>query len=119
MIAWPEGVNKYVLRESNWELPNGYIEDTTKSGKKKRRAAHSQKPEVYKCVLHMTKTEYGYFKDWYNIACRRGVMSFLIPRIDGGEDAPDVEYQFAGENISVSNVGGDVVKLSFSLEEVL
>ena len=119
MIPWPEGVNKFVLRESTWELPNGYIEDTTKSGKKKRRAAHSQKPETYKCVLHMTQQEYIWFKDWYNIACRRGVMSFPLPMIDGGLDAPEVEYQFSGDNISVSNAGGDVVKLSFSLEEVI
>lgn len=118
MIPWPDGVNKYVLRESTWELPVGYIEDKTRSGKKKRRAAFSQEPEVFKCVMHMTRQEYIWFKDWYNLACRRGVMSFPLPRIDGGVDAPEVEYQFSG-NISVSNPGGDVVKLSFTLEEVL
>lgn len=119
MIAWPEGVNKYVLRESTWELPEGFLQDETRSGKRKRRYAHSQKPEVYKCVLHMSKEEYYRFKDWYNIACRRGTMSFPLPRIDGGKDANEVEYQFTKESIKVSNPGGDVIKLSFSLEEVL
>lgn len=119
MIAWPEGVNKYVLRESTWELPTGFIEDKTRSGKKKRRAHASQSPTAFKCVLHMTKQEYVWFKQWYEVACRRGVMSFPLPEIDGGIDAPEREYQFAGENISVSNLGGDVVKLSFSLEEVI
>lgn len=119
MIAWPEGVNKYVLRESTWELPVGFIEDTTLSGKKKRRMASAQKPEVFKCVLHMTKQEYVWFKDWYKIACRQGTLSFALPRIDGVDEEEEVEYQFANNNISAINVGGDVVKLSFSLEEVI
>lgn len=119
MIAWPQGVNKYVLRESTWELPEGFLEDETRSGKKKRRYAHSQKPEVYKCVLHMTKDEYYIFKYWYNNNCRRGTLSFALPQIDGGVDAQEVEYQFSKESIKVSNPGGDVIKLSFSLEEVL
>lgn len=119
MIPWPEGVNKYVLRESSWELPTGFLEDKTRSGKKKRRAMHSQSSKAFKCVLHMTKQEYEWFEQWYEVACRRGVMSFPLPKIDGGPDAEEREYQFAGEYISVSNPGGDTVKLSFSLEEVV
>lgn len=119
MIAWPTGVNKYVLRETTWELPSGYIEDTTKSGKKKRRFASTQTPTSYKCVLHMTKKEYDIFKSWYNGNCRRGAISFALPAIDGGENAPEVEYQFTGKSIQISNVGGDVIKVSFTLQEVL
>lgn len=119
MIPWPEGVNKFVLRDSDWKLPEGFIEDETRSGKKKRRCAHTQKPETFKCVLHMTKEEYVLFKDWYNIACRRGTLSFPLPMIDGGKDAPEVEYQFAKGDITASNPGGGVVKLTFTLEEVV
>lgn len=118
MIPWPEGVNKHVLRESTWNLPSGFVEDETRSGKKKRRYASTQTPETYKCVLHMDKEEYEWFYLWYNVACRRGTLSFPLPRIDGGPNAPEVEYRFSKDGVSVSNPGGGVVKLSFTLEEV-
>lgn len=119
MIPWPEGVNKFVLRDSDWDLPEGFIEDETRSGKKKRRNSHTQKPETFKCVLHMSKEEYVWFKKWYNTACRRGTLSFPLPMIDGGKGAQEVEYQFAKGGIKVSNPGGGVVKLTFTLEEVV
>ena len=118
MIPWPEGVNKHVLRDSTWHLPSGFVEDETRSGKKKRRAASTQTPETYKCILHMTKEEYEWFKVWYNIACRRGTLSFPLPMIDGGPNAPEVEYRFSKDGVTGSNPGGGVVKLSFTLEEV-
>lgn len=119
MIPWPEGVNKFVLRESSWSLPSGYIEDETKSGKKKRRASATMAPTTYKCTLHMTYTEYVWFKQWYMVACRKGTMSFALPAIDSKDESVEREYRFAGKGINVSNPGGDVVKLTFDLEEVV
>lgn len=118
MIQWAEGVNQNILRDSNWELPARFIEDETRSGKPKRRAALTLSPIKIKCVLHMTMYEYEIFEKWYEVDCRGGAESFVLPKINGFNKNDLREYRFSKESISVGNVGGDTVELNFTVEEV-
>lgn len=118
MIKWAEGVNQNILRESSWELPARFIEDDTRSGKKKRRSAFTLSPVKIKCVLHMTMYEYELFEKWYEYDCRGGAESFALPKINGFNKNDLREYRFSKESISVSNVGGDTVEINFTVEEV-
>ena len=52
-IQWAEGVNKRILRDgANWDSPANFIEDTTRSGKRKRRLYATQQKKVYSIKMN-------------------------------------------------------------------
>lgn len=68
--------------------------------------------------MHLTLTEYNYFCDWFENVCLGGTESFMLPKIDSNSGVL-VEYRFAGTNgISVNNPDGEVLEITFELEEV-
>lgn len=119
-INWAEGVNKRVLRNgTEWEATNGFIEDETMSGKKKRRIAHNQKKRPFTVSMRFTLAEYTLFDNWWNTSCRKGLYAFRFPRIDAISDTDNAVYQFAdGSAPKYSNPSGDLINCSMEWEEV-
>lgn len=120
MIAWAEGVNKKVLRETTWGFEGGFISDETRSGKPKRRPSNSLGYDKYNVIMHFTIEEYEKFRQWFKNDLRRGALSFAFPRIDGqSEELREYQFYEPEETISFSNPDGDIIEASFVLEEVL
>jgi len=120
IVAWPNSVNKRVLRSgSEWAIPNGTKADKTKSGKIKMRAAESCAPLTYKITMRFTPEEYTMFMAWYKDTTRRGALSFLFPQV-GAVNGSDVEYYFVPESvISVSNRSARAIDVSMEWQSVL
>jgi hypothetical protein len=118
MIAWPDGVNKKILRSSSWNLPLGVISDQMRSGKSKTRAGLVKSPMSLSVTMNMKLEEYLVFRNWFNNALRRGVFSFAFPQIDNNTGTIK-EYRFAPDaNISIKNPSGDIIELSMQWEEL-
>jgi hypothetical protein len=114
-IAWPDGVNQKILRSTKWELPLGLISDMTRSGKSKRRAALTLTPVSFNVTMNMTLDEYRIFENWYNNTCRRGVFSFLFPKINDNTDDL-AEYRIVSA-LEISNISGDILEISMGWEQ--
>lgn len=119
MIAWPEGVNKKARRNgTNWDLPNGVIEDKTRSGKKKRRLATSFEKSAFSVSFIFTLKEYRIFKVWWKDVCRFGFYSFAFPCVDDNTGELK-EYRFiAGSRPKEINESGDKITVQMEWEEV-
>lgn len=118
-ISWSSKVNQKVRRSgTSWEETEGFVEDTTRSGKAKRRIATTQAVEKYNVSFLFTVDEYKEFTLWYNNDCRRGFNSFDFPQIDGfGKTL--VEYRFAkGGAPKYSNPSGDMIQATMIWEKV-
>lgn len=106
------------MRDGSWIIPFKFIEDTTKSGKSKRRYANTNARRTFQCSLYFTLSEYEKFITWFNNDLKGGSLSFGLPQIDA-KDGQMLAYVFSGNGgISVNNPDGDVLKVSFTLEEL-
>lgn len=116
-VSWDSHVNTKVLRDgSSWGEIDGFIEDGTLSGKKKRRMAHSLASRQYTVQLNMTYEEYAYFKAWYRNDIKFGSLSFEFPNIDGSGTN---EYRFvSGGAPRYTNQSGQIISCSMVWEEV-
>lgn len=106
------------MRDGSWNIPFKFIEDTTKSGKTKRRFAKTSSLRTFNCKLHFTLAEYEKFIEWFDYDLKGGALSFGLPRIDA-KDGQMLAYQFSGNSgISVNNPDGDILEVSFTLQEI-
>lgn len=121
MIAWFDNTyDEKVLRNgSSWSEIEGFKEDTTRSGKTKRRMMASMGKRPVSVKMRLTYTQYTLFKTWYANTCKYGTLSFGYPRVDGTNRADIVEYRFAtGGMPSYSNPTGKYIDVSMKWEEV-
>lgn len=119
-VEWDSHVNKKIKRSgSSWGLPQGFISDKTKSGKPKRRLAHSMGKEKIPVTMHFTYTEYTYFKYWYENTCCYGTYSFNFPTIDALANSGNTEYEFAeGGEPQFENISGTLIECKMTWQEV-
>ena len=121
-VNWASTVNMRILRNgTSWESKSGFLEDTSLSGKTKRRIAHSMEKRVFAVTMRFTLSEYTDFESWYNTVCRKGVYAFTFPRIDAinQNDTPNAIYRFVnGSAPKYSNPSGDLVECAMEWEEV-
>jgi hypothetical protein len=118
MIAFANCTYK-VLRDTSWDLPQGFIAEQTRSGSRKVRAANTEEPDSFSVVLQFpTVSDYQIFKTWYEVTDRRGTLSFSFPDIDNNSGILK-EYRFAdGGAPQGNNVAGEIIKVSMKWEAV-
>jgi hypothetical protein len=100
-----------VLRPSTWNNPLGIIADQTRSGDFITRPGLVKTPRRINVVIQFTYEEYIIFDNWYENICRRGVYSFLYPKVNL-KNGPLAEYAFdADADLEYGNPGGDMVEV--------
>ena len=114
---WPNGVNTKVLKQgTNWGEQLGFIEDTTRSGKTRRRFAHTMQKRPFSVAMRFTPAEYNIFTDWYNSVIMKGFHSFLFPKVDSVGSAM-VEYRIT-QAPKYQNTKYNYIDVSMQWEQV-
>ena len=116
-VSWPTGVNQRLLRSTDWDDAEGFIEDESLSGKTKRRAAHSMGKRAFNVKMRFTTTEYALFRTWWETVCLRGVYSFEFPKIDAASGTGTYRFKKGGAP-RYSNQTGVLVDVTMAWEEV-
>ena len=118
-VAWPDNINTKIRRNgTDWSDVCGFISDTTRSGKQKRRLAHSQGKRPFSVKMIFNLLEYSYFTNWYKTICRYGFYSFNFPKIDASGSSY-AEYRFQKDTYpKYSNISGKMIECTMSWEEV-
>ncbi len=115
-VSWAANVNQRILRSTDWEDKDGFIEDESLAGKTKRRAALSTDRPEFRVKMRFTQTEYALFRTWWKTVCLRGVYSFEFPKIDGSGNAV---YRFKkGGAPRYNNQTGILVDVTMTWEAV-
>ena len=112
--------NKVSRDGGGWEELEGFIEDETRSGKKKRRMAHymGNRPFTLKITFKSVE-DYENFHNWYQTVCLFGVNSFRYPKIDKDDSSVIAVYKFKkGGQPKYSNPSGKKIECSMEWEEV-
>lgn len=119
-VSWDSRVNTRVLRSgTSWSDATLFIEDETKSGKTKRRLAHSQSKRSFSVSMRLSPEEYEYFRIWFKETTFGGLYPFTFPRIDSVDPDETAEYRFTSDGApSYSNPGGRMIDVSMEWEEV-
>lgn len=105
----------------SWGETEGYIEDTTRSGKGKRRGALRQAKRPFNVRMNFSYAQYVAFRNWYKNEDKKGLLSFGFPNLDRvGHDTTDIkEYQFAkGGSPKYSNPSAKIIQCTMTWEEV-
>ena len=111
--------NYKILRSSSWVKPVKVVTDATRSGASKRRIGVTATPKSYSVTLSFrTVEDYDKFMKWFEENDLSGFHSFWMNKID--QVNGDVyEYRFAqGTQLNCSNSAGQVMEVSFELEEL-
>lgn len=124
--SWATGVNKRVLREGgSWNRPILFIEDETRSGKRKRRLSATQQPRSFSVKFVFTETEYHTFDDWFKNTLKSGLYSFYFPVIDSSNkydsnyDIINKVYRIAKDGSpQYENTSGRLVSCTMKWEEL-
>jgi len=110
------------MREgTSWQDVCGYIQDTTRSGRVKRRLAHTKDKPSISVKMHFDekKGEYTAFRDWYRDDLRNGLYSFLFPTIDNISSNTTSEYRFVYNSYpQYSDVGGGIIECTMKWEKI-
>jgi len=107
-----------ILRSSSWSSPLHIIGDETRCGASKVRQAHSVRPKTYSVTMQMDAANAEIFKEWFANTDWYGFYSFPLPQIDVVNGAPK-EYRFKPDTeLSWSNTAGQILNVSFDLEEI-
>lgn len=116
---WASGVNPRILRDgSDWGSPTNFIEDETRSGKRKRRLYATQVKKTYSIKMHFTHTEYVTFDSWFNSDLQQGLYPFYFPAIDKSISGNKI-YRFTVDGSpKYSNPSGNYVSCTMKWEEV-
>ncbi len=119
-VQWDSRINQKVLRDgTSWEEPETVIEDTTRSGKQKRRLYASMTKRQFTVSFNFTLEEYGYFREWYTTYLRQGAFSFEFPQLDSDDNTQLKEYRIKkGGFPKYSNKSGKIIACSMTWEEV-
>ena len=115
---WATNVNKRILRNgTGWNSPNNFIEDATRSGKRKRRLFATQQKKTFQIKMHFTAEEYATFDQWFQETLKYGLYPFYFPQIDSTSGTNAV-YRFAqGGSPQYTNPSGKIVECSMVWEE--
>lgn len=118
-IQWASGVNQKILRDgASWDSPANFIEDATRSGKRKRRLFATQQKSVYSVKMHFTHTEYVTFKGWFHSDLKDGLLPFEFPCIDKSVDTNKL-YRITKDGApKYSNPSGNIVSCTMVWEEM-
>lgn len=116
---WASGVNQKILRDgTNWNNPANFIEDETRSGKRKRRLYATQSKRTYTVKMYFTHTEYTTFDSWFTSTLKMGLYPFYFPAIDKSVNVDKI-YRFTKDGApQYSNPSGKIVSCSMKWEEV-
>ena len=120
IVNWNENVNKRILKNgTSWNEPVRFIEDETRSGKRKRRLLASCEKRQFSVAMRLNMTEYEYFIDWFKNTTKSGVYAFYFPLIDSENKNIVGIYRFKNDGLpSYSNSTGRLVDVSMVWEEV-
>ena len=116
---WATGVNKRVLRDgASWDSPSNFIEDETRSGKRKRRLYATQQKKQFIIKMLFTVEEYAIFDQWFNETLKFGLYPFYFPQIDGTSGINHI-YRFTKDGApQYSNPSGKMIVCSMKWEEL-
>ena len=116
---WASGVNQRILRDgAGWNSPANFIEDETRSGKRKRRLYATQIKKTYSVKMYFTHTEYVTFDSWFNNDLQQGLYPFYFPAIDKSISGNKI-YRFTADGApQYSNPSGKIVACVMKWEEV-
>ena len=118
-IQWASGVNQLIRRDGTaWNNPANFIEDETRSGKRKRRLYATQSKRIYSIKMMFTHTEYVTFDAWFQNTLKYGLYPFEFPAIDKSINGNKL-YRFTKDGEpQYSNPSGKFVSCSMKWEEV-
>lgn len=116
---WSVNVNTKILRDgSSWDNPTQFIEDETRSGKRKRRLYATKSPRAFSVQMRFTESEYTNFVEWYESTIKYGLLPFYFPQIDKSGIKSNKVYRFAKDGApSYSNTSGKYIDCSMKWEE--
>lgn len=119
VVNWDNRVNKRILRNgTSWSEPESFIEDETRSGKKKRRLYKSLANRTFSVSMRFTLEEYEYFREWYEYVCKKGFYAFYFPKVDSDDKTVVSVYRFTSDGLpSYSNSSGKNIECSMKWEE--
>lgn len=117
---WPANVNKRILRDgASWQNPVQFIEDETRSGKRKRRLYATQTKKSFSVKMRFNENEYHLFDKWFEDVLCSGLYSFSFPMIDARGKTVTKIYRFTSDGApQYSNPGGQYVDASMKWEEM-
>ena len=117
--TWASGVNQKILRDgAGWDNPTNFIEDTTRSGKRKRRLYATQKKKVYQIRMNFPHSEYVTFDAWFETTLKHGLYSFYFPAIDKSINGNKI-YRFTKDGAPrYTNPSGKIVGCTMIWEEM-
>ena len=116
---WANNVPQTVLRDgAGWDSPAQFIEDATRSGKRKRRLYATQQKSVYQIKMNFRHDKYVIFDDWFKNELKYGLYPFYFPCIDKSTLGNKV-YRFTKDGAPrYTNPSGKFVSCSMVWEEV-
>lgn len=116
---WASGVPQKVLRDNaGWDSPANFIEDATRSGKRKRRLYATQQKRVYQIKMNFKHSEYLIFDNWFQNELKWGLYPFYFPCIDKSSNTTKV-YRFTKDGApKYTNPSGKIVGCSMVWEEM-
>lgn len=121
VMKWAEGVNKRILKDSTWQNNTQFIEDETRSGKRKRRMYATQSRRAFSVKMRFTESEYHIFDDWFSNTLKHGLYSFVFPVIDNSNRnlMANKIYRFTNDGApQYSNTSGKLIDVSMKWEEM-
>lgn len=118
--GWPSDVNKRILRDgTQWDNPTQFIEDETRSGKRKRRLYATQSKKSFSVKMRFTENEYHIFETWFEDILYSGLYSFNFPMIDSSGKTVSKIYRFTSDGApQYSNPSGKYIDVSMKWEEM-
>lgn len=118
--GWPSGVNQRILRDgTSWSSPAQFIEDETRSGKRKRRLYASQTKKTFSVKMRFTLSEYKIFDAWFEGNLKSGLYSFYFPQIDASGSTTTKIYRFTADGEpQYSNPSGNYIDATMKWEEM-
>ena len=124
--SWATGVNKRVLREGgSWASPVLFIEDETRSGKRKRRLSATQQARPFSVKFLFTETEYQLFDSWFKSTLKSGLYSFYFPvidsstKVDGNYNVINKVYRISKDGApQYENISGKLITCTMKWEEL-
>lgn len=116
--TWASGVNQNILRDgASWNTPANFIEDETRSGKRKRRLYATQSKRIWTITMHFTHTEYTTFDTWFKNDLKYGLYPFYFPAVDKSVNSNKV-YRFTPDGEpQYTNPSGKIVRCTMKWEE--
>lgn len=117
---WAIGVNQRILRDdASWQNPVQFIEDETRSGKRKRRLYATQQKKTFSVKMRFSETEYHIFDEWFEHEICSGLYSFNFPAVDSSGKTVSKIYRFTTDGApQYSNSSGNYVNVSMKWEEM-